>query len=343
MSRFPYVLVADKIGNIGGHGYLDASSITEHHAGVQRVDGQIPAIEIMKAYCSYHKGHMPYHVFIPFDSKDKNIYISQWLNQKLWHNNNGAANADALSLCVDGNFDEQQPLNIQLAKMKQFLDDIPNWFKDNGWIPEIHDINPRDNKKMLTYWFGKTVHVLHSHQEVGKTYTACCGKNLIPKMIEYRTKGGKVDWVSPQKPACEESLKKCNLEKEKLATSLKKVNIDLKTYKEVSLKRKQEIERLEKEMQAIVIQNDVIVGDLRREIREGEIKIDFQALTIEKLQKNSTALKEANQNQVEKIERQASEITKLKKALKRCQDGVDCDLGKLLKQFVKFILSIFKK
>ena len=219
MKNFKYEIIADKIGNVGGHSQMDPSALTVHHAGTERKTTDDP-IEVAKVYCRGHGGHMPYHIFIPRNYSDI-VYITQWFGHSTWHNGNGAANKDCLALVMDGNFHFlQKPLGIQLQKLREVLKDFDEgWFEKNGWTNKIYDIKPASNE-MHSYWFGKTVPELHFHDEVSRDTTACCGEALIPFVKDYRDKKGNVNWggvgPDPDQPTTPDPEDPCKAIKKKL-------------------------------------------------------------------------------------------------------------------------------
>ena len=199
--RYEYKVIAGEIGNAGGRGAMpDPHSLTVHHSAVIRNGSEDPKT-VAASYCKYHGGYMPYHFLIPYND-DNNIYVTQYVSQYTWHNSNGIGNKDSLAICIDGNFQEQQPKETQLKKFKQLLDDFnSDWFKQNGWSSALDGIRPKQ-KDVWTYSDNKKVFTLHWHNEVAQIGhgTACCGKNLMPYVSEYRDKAGSVSWGQPVTP-----------------------------------------------------------------------------------------------------------------------------------------------
>lgn len=202
MSRFEYSVIITSITNKGGRGVFPSlpKNITIHHSAVAK-GNNYNAIARANSYSNYKGGYMPYHIFIPADDSNL-IYITQYLNQYTWHNSNGYGNLASIACVVDGNFEIEQPSEIQLAKLKQLCDDIAdNYFSNNGWFAFDKYINPKDNKTYNTY-AGKTVLPLHWHNEIAEAGhgTSCCGKNLMPYVSEYRNKQGDVKWGVKEEP-----------------------------------------------------------------------------------------------------------------------------------------------
>ena len=211
MSRFQYKIIADKIGNKGGYGRMQPHAITTHHSAVVRKTTDDP-VQIAKTYCSWHKGHMPYHFFIPYND-DNFIYVTQWLKSYVWHNSNYSANKDTIAVVLDGYFHggKQTPRKSQLLKYKQLLDDLSsNWFSNQGWTDFDKGINPKDNTTNKVYK-QKTVKISHYHNEVAQPghATACCGTALIPYVLEYRNNSGNVNWGDPVLDTCAKKLLEC--------------------------------------------------------------------------------------------------------------------------------------
>jgi len=204
MSRYEYSVIADKIDNKGGFQPLKAKAVTIHHTAVV-TEGEYSVVERVKGYTRSHGGSMPYHFYIP-RNEDNNIYVTQWLNQAVVHNTNWDGNRNCLSVCVEGNFDKQTPSKTQLAKLKQLLDDLSSDYLENqlGYIEAFREVNPQNN--ITDYVFsGEKVKNLHYHNEVAQTVedvkqaTKCCGVNLIPYVLDYRDKAGKVSWLITEK------------------------------------------------------------------------------------------------------------------------------------------------
>jgi hypothetical protein len=198
MARFEYKVVADKIGNVGTRGKFIAPphSVTIHHPASNKTKDPMATF---KAISKYKGGYFPYHIYIT--DYDDYIYITQYLSGYTWHNSNEQANKDSIAISVDGNHQIDKPSEKQLLKLKQVLDDLSsNWFSQNGWTKFDVNLDPK-KKERITYSFGKTPYVLHWHNEVAKSPTSCCGKNLQPYVQEYRDKRGAVNWGSAPEPA----------------------------------------------------------------------------------------------------------------------------------------------
>ena len=204
MKRFRYEVIADKIaGNQGGYGSLTAKAITIHHTGVETV-APYDIMNRLAVYTRGHDGHFPYQFYIPMDDGDGSleqgedvIYVTNWLNQFVIHNANWDGNRNCLSGVLEGNFQVQKPTELQLAKLKQLLDDLSIDYLENvdGYIDSFKQVNPKDNQTVYTF-SGVRVNSLHYHNEVAQpgNGTACCGTNLIPYVVDYRSKAGNVNW-----------------------------------------------------------------------------------------------------------------------------------------------------
>jgi hypothetical protein len=217
-----------------------------------------------------------------------NIYVTNYVNGHTWHNGNAQGNRKALAILVDGNFDVEKPTEKQLLKLKQILDHIyGNWFSKNGWFPfEVH-MNTRDRVRHK-YTEGKTVRTTHYHNEVAQRgySTACCGKNLIPKVVEYRNKAGKVNWGNPQKDTMEDKTQAKN-------KIIEQQQDEINAKTKLLLGQRDEIEGLQEEIQSLketvkkkeeslVDENTRVVdllnrnSELLRRVAELETELDLQ-------------------------------------------------------------------
>ncbi len=255
MARFIYDIIAGEIGNKGGHGPMKTPhAVTIHHSAVVRT-GKENGKEIAKAYCNWHKNHMPYHFLITRKKSDP-IFCTQWVTQFTWHNANYTANKDCIAICVDGNFQSQKPSTVQLRKLKQLLDDLANnWFSKHNWVSFEKNINPKNNTKVINYQ-GVKVKTLHYHNEVAQPghSTACCGNKLIPYVKEYRNKKGKVKWgVNPKptpKPTCSEKLKECEKNYKALDKKYVSKHTELEKLKRVYTKLEKDNKSLQTSLDA---------------------------------------------------------------------------------------------
>ncbi len=198
--RYEYKIIVNEIpGNTGGYGPLKAKCLTIHHTAVL-TQQPYNILQRLAVFTKYHDGKLPYHFYIPYDDgQDPYIYVTNWLNQFLIHCSNWEGNRSCLSCVLEGNFEVQTPTKTQLAKLKQLLDDLSNDTLENdlGYIDTFRAVNPKDNKTLYTF-SNVQVYNLHYHNEIAEKghKTACCGKNLIPYIIEYREKAGNVTWGS---------------------------------------------------------------------------------------------------------------------------------------------------
>jgi hypothetical protein len=101
------------------------------------------------------------------------IFQIRPFNITTWHAGNLPVNNHSIAVCLDGNFEVQQPTREQFESLKQLLD----------WLSTQHPEFPAVQGDVS------------AHSEViDHTYfpggTACCGANLRPYVIEYRTTGG---------------------------------------------------------------------------------------------------------------------------------------------------------
>lgn len=240
--RYEYEVIIDKIGTKAGHGKMTAHALTTHHTAVETRENGYDVISRLKAYVRHHNGVIAYHFYIPRDTSKK-IYVTQYLTRYTWHNSNFTGNKDTLGICMEGNFQVQNPTETQLAKYRQLLDDIANnWFSKNGWVAFDKHINPRDKNTFKTYSGGKSVHILHYHNEIAQPGhgTACCGKNFIPKVLDYRNKQGNVSWGKISNPTPKPKPDPTpDPDKEKIA-DLEKQLAELQKQKETQLKQQAE-------------------------------------------------------------------------------------------------------
>lgn len=287
--RYIYDVIAGEIGNTGGHGPMKTPhAVTIHHSAVVR-NGSENGKEIAKAYCSYHGGKMPYHFLITRKESDP-IFCTQYVTQFTYHNANYTANRDCIAICVDGNFQTQNPSATQLKKLKQLLDDIANnWFSKNGWVAWETSINPKNNSKVLNYQ-GVSVKTLHYHNEVAQPGhgTACCGANLIPKVVEYRNKGGNVSWGSTPEPTPDP----CQKVRDQLASEKKSHAVtaaNLKKSNEAKAKCQKKVAELEQTIERC-----------KTTIQEKDTKITSQRAVINKLEEEKKIL-EKNLKKYERI------------------------------------------
>jgi N-acetylmuramoyl-L-alanine amidase CwlA/uncharacterized membrane protein YuzA (DUF378 family) len=116
-------------------------------------------------HCSVLKCGLQYHYRIDNIGQ---IFLTRPLNITLWHAGDYGVNQSSIAICLDGNFQTQQPTKEQFEALQQLLDDLCTNRPD---FPASHgDV------------FG--------HREISST--ACCGNNLINFVIDYRNTGGNV-------------------------------------------------------------------------------------------------------------------------------------------------------
>lgn len=289
--RYGYKVIAGAIGNNGGYGSMNAHAVTIHHSAVIR-GGNEDGRAIATAYCRYHKNHMPYHFLITRKTSDP-IWCTQWVTQFTYHNANYTGNRDCIAICVDGNFQSQDPSPAQLSKLNQLLDDLyHNWFSANGWMAFDKLINPRD--KIVHNYQGVKVRTLHWHNEVAQPghSTSCCGNTLKPYVEQYRNEGYIIS-------AEEEMYKEKYENLQKQHTTLKKKYNDLNTrYNKIAKQlesSKKQATSLTKQLKTL--QKDM--GALEAELKQEKAKNDtlntrIQTLEsqVKQLQKDIKELKE---------------------------------------------------
>lgn len=322
MSRFKYVVVASTWGTGGTVYKSQLSSVTVHHSAVKAsTDKNYSAERRAKSYAVAHRRRgypgIAYHIFIPYDDSD-NIYITNYLNGHTWHNGNAAGNRDALAVLVDGNFEEEKPSVRQILKLKQVLDDLySNWFSKNGWYPVDKPMNPRDSV-IHRYTAGKNVRTLHYHNEVAQPGhgTACCGKNLIPYVLEYRNNKGSVTWD-----------KKENMEHKKLQEKIDSLSKQLKEKgDEIS-----GLKKLNKELQNNVVDlNTKIVA-----LKEAE---DLAARALSESNQTRSKLLKRNDELIKEVARLNTELGNMPIKEEPVQDKTFADMWEKLPTWAKYIL-----
>lgn len=304
---YNYKIVADKINNTGGYGLFKAKAVTIHHSGVV-TDGAYNVLERLRSYSRAHQGKFPYHFYIPRDFEggeyNNDILITQWLNQWTVHNTNWDGNRNCLAVCLEGNFEVQQPTKTQLLKLKQLLDDLASkrFQIELGFIRDFEAVNPKDNTTMITF-SGVTVPMLHYHNEVAqvvngvKQATACCGKNLIPYVVEYRDKAGDVDWdgkrekkAVPTTTATETARIK---ELENEIASLRSQIEEISAKRDEFANRAKVLSEQALASELYIKQIESIAKSKDAEINALQAKIAFRETEIEKILKENTDLRDA--------------------------------------------------
>lgn len=304
MKRFEYKVVADEWGTGGIVRKTALHSVTIHHSAVRGSNnGAYSAEARAKAYAREHRNRgypgISYQFFIPYDDSDI-IYCTNYVSGHTWHNANYTGNQDSLAVLVDGNFQEENPHPKQLQKLKQLLDDIHDkWFSKNGWINFDAGIYPKDKNAIRTYQEGIRVPSLHYHNEVAQAgnKTACCGANLIPKVVEYRESAGNVGWgvpadpVTPPTDPCQiykDQVSSLTKKKEELENQLGKVNADLENEQDAHLETTKQLEALKVEF-----------ADLQGKYNDANGKIPALNAEINKL---NAELKECQENNTDNSE-----------------------------------------
>jgi hypothetical protein len=313
MARFEYRNVINAIGTLGGYGYYVPKYVTIHHSAAT---GYLKDNDLdrFRLYKNYHAGVMPYAISIPYENDDL-IYITQYLNTWTVHCGNAKGNTESFPVLVDGNFQTQAPLDVQLAKLKQVLDDIQTgWFQGNGYTLPQMNVQSTYLNDVTVNALWETIHVptLHYHNEIaqkryplpgggwGSAATACCGQNLIPKVVEYRDKRGKVNW--------DFISKEDEMYKEKYEAEVKKKWEVMNQLKDV-----------EKEK-----------GALKIELEACE-KARKEGGDVEELETKNKALAEANK----KLQ---SKNTKLELELQECKENQSGAYQKI----IEFLSGLFK-
>lgn len=194
INDFDLEVVIDKIGCKGGYGSMKPYAITIHHDGITSYGPEDKSLEKLTAYTKARNGVSPYHIYIPRFNNRK-IYVANYLTHYVWHNNNLKANKETIAITLEGNFQVQAPTATQLGRLRWILDALQTQLLiQHGWTDKLNELYPQNPDIIKTYDYNKKVNILHWHNEVGKTYTACAGTNLIPKVLEYRNNKGIVNW-----------------------------------------------------------------------------------------------------------------------------------------------------
>ena len=309
MKRFEYDVVIDRLDTGGVVAQTTLHSVTAHHSAVRSNVAGYNAEQRIKSYTAWarQKGNkgMQYQFMIPYDESDL-IYVTNYTSGHVWHNSNYEANQDSLSILIDGNFEVEKPSAKQLQKLEQLLRDLQgNWFTTNGWFSFEKGIVPADKNAIRTYSEGIKVPSLHYHNEVAQAGhgTACAGKYLIPFIIDYRAKGGKVTWgvpVDPPVETCEQKLAK---------------EISAHTKTKATLNEVQEELKLEKaKIEVLEIQMKKMSEDCEKEKADLQTKIDEQRIQLKTLADKNDELKEEN-NELKK------QNIELSKSLEDCKEG----------------------
>lgn len=187
MARFSYKDIIKEIGTPAGFQNMTPKAVTTHHTAVATAQ-PYNVIARLQLYTRYH-GSLPYHIYISANDSDP-IFITQYVNTATIHNANWEGNRNCIAICVEGNFEVQNPTAKQIQKYKQVLDDIADG-KTGFAIPRI------DTRSKTVHTFsGVRVYTSHYHNQVAQpgNGTACAGRNLIPKVVDYVNKGGNVTW-----------------------------------------------------------------------------------------------------------------------------------------------------
>jgi regulator of replication initiation timing len=272
-KRYKYVVVADSWGTGGTIKRTTFNSVTIHHSAVRATnngvyDPRLRAIAYARLHRSQGNKGIAYNFFVPYDDTDI-IYVVNYTSGHNWHNGNGQANEKALATLVDGHFDLEHPHPTQLLKTKQINDDLQNnWFTTNKWYSFETNINPKNTAVRRTYSEGIVVCQLHWHNEVAqaKWKTACCGKNLMPYIAEYREKAGNVNWgvtpppPPPPPPPAPEPIDPCKDIKVELEQERGKYAVLLDTHAKVL----EDQESLYESNDALIDQNKQFLSDIAK-------------------------------------------------------------------------------
>lgn len=312
MKRFEYKVVIDELNSGGIVAAATFDSVTIHHSAVQSNVSGYDAKARIKSYTAWarQKGNkgMQYHFMIPYDNSDI-IYCTNYVSGHVWHNSNYSGNQKALSVLVDGNFQIEQPSGKQLQKLEQILRDLnDNWFTKNGWYSFEKNIVPKSKGTVRTYSENIKVPSLHYHNEVAQAgnATACCGANLIPKVVDYRNKAGNVSWGVPTAPPTP-PIKTCE---EKLAEAVKALADEVKAHSET----KGKLDRANAEIKVLVEQMKKTVEDCDREKKEMTDTIENQKSMLKALTAKNEQLEVENGQLKEKN-------IELEEALRECFDN----------------------
>lgn len=164
----------------------DIKKITVHHTA-SRATGTDENIlqSIMATHVNNGWPGLAYHFII---LKNGNIYQINDFTEVTWHDTH---NYDSIGVCLHGYFHKdynETPTAEQLASLKWLLDRLCT----------EHPEFPADHDDVV------------GHRE--RSSTACPGDFLFPKVVEYRTKLGKVNWESPTvSPIDEATLRKLEI------------------------------------------------------------------------------------------------------------------------------------
>jgi hypothetical protein len=291
MSRFEYKVVIEDLPRKGnGVGTMLPEGIVVHHtAGSKSIQyNNYDVMGTLKAYANMHMdltGGIPYHIYIPFND-DNYIYVCQNLNTFTWHCSNEPINKKTIAVAVEGyfhptpGFEGHRPSETQLKKLKQVLDDFPTFFVEKWQNYHVKNINPRD-KFFGIQGIDKIVPRLCYHNEAAKpgTGTACCGKFLIPYVVEYREKSGNVVWS--RKP--EEDPKMI----EELTSQKEKLELQMQVKEQMIIDQEAELTSLKKRIE-----------DIEKENKEGFFK---QQEEYETKLKTANRLKEQAEDKLKQV------------------------------------------
>jgi len=189
------------------------TKIIVHHDGVE-VKGDYDPIARYKQHANYHinkdwngdgkkdgSGIM-YHFTIDWKGR---VYITRNFEETLWHCGNYQVNLASIAICLDGNFEVQQPTKEQLTSLKELLINLSTQHPE--FPADFNDI------------FG--------HREISST--ACPGKNLLPFVQEIRNKKGQID-IPGEKDEEKEQLR---AENEELKRKLQKAHDRINKAKQI--------------------------------------------------------------------------------------------------------------
>lgn len=270
MSTFSYEVIIDKILQTKvGNGIQKPEIVVIHHSNIE-TDGDYDIQKRLNDLSQRHirnlgNGGLAYHFYIPRNDSES-IYVTRYLNQIQWHCSNAYFNTKSIGVLVEGDFDKQKPTHTQLKKLKQLLDELPRLFGN----PDLELLNPQDN---TTVRKGSGVELrggLFYHGEVAEPNykTTCSGINLIPYIVDYRHKKGKVDWSKPLESELIEEIKE------------PKVSDDESSLNFVAGNLNSRVQQLEKEKTLLaneISQSKKFVQNLETKIHQQ----DFQIISLE--------------------------------------------------------------
>ena len=236
-------------------------------------------------------------------------------------------NFKSLGICLAGNFENETPTDWQVNRLKQLIKELQNKYN----IP---------NKNIL------------AHREVSGAATACCGKNLLPIIIEIRGEIMNADEIAVKKSVFEALVSASSRYDEFTkagygsATEVKQLVSEMRKSiddKQATINsEKERAETIRQDFNDFVAMVAISLGTVQ-EVPQIKVRLDEIEKDLDDLSDIQVAFANLELSAGKEKEELNAEIARLKAMLANKDVLENAKLDELLREIVQRLLKIIKR